>query len=180
MSLPGLDLRHLRYFIAVVEQRTFQRCCAAALHVSQPPLTRQIRQLEEALKVQLLLREVRMARSRLPAEAGVLRRSAQPADAGGTSRRTHPARRPRSPAPPGRGGLWICSAGRHSADRSSRFREKRTRRSNWYSTAVWTEQARSRHCASGAFRVGFNRFFTSEPGLSWEVIQTERMYVVVP
>ncbi|EZP74028.1 LysR family transcriptional regulator [Sphingomonas paucimobilis] len=55
MSLNAIELRQLRYFVAVVRQRSF-RGAAAVVHVSQPPLTRQVQQLEDALGVQLLIR----------------------------------------------------------------------------------------------------------------------------
>jgi LysR family hca operon transcriptional activator len=51
----GLELRHLRYFVAVAGERHFGRA-AAALHVTQPLLSRQVRELERLLGLPLLAR----------------------------------------------------------------------------------------------------------------------------
>src|SRR5918999_3396976 len=52
-GLEDMELRHLRYFVAVGEELNISRA-AQRLHVAQPAVSEQIRKLERDLEVQLL------------------------------------------------------------------------------------------------------------------------------
>jgi LysR family hca operon transcriptional activator len=95
MGEPAVELRHLRYFIAVAEERSLTVAAERRLHTAQPSLSRQIRDLEYEVGTPLLTRSARgveltpagrafLDHARLAlaqAEAGIeaARRAAQPA-----------------------------------------------------------------------------------------------------
>src|SRR6202023_2278377 len=55
----GMELRHLRYFVAVADAGSLTVAAARKLHTSQPSLSRQIRALEDEVGAQLLTRNAR-------------------------------------------------------------------------------------------------------------------------
>jgi len=90
-----MELRHLRYFIAVAETGSLTEAAQRRLHTSQPSLSRQIRDLEDAVGAELLHRSARgvvltpagrafmdharLALSQVQAAIEAARRAAQPA-----------------------------------------------------------------------------------------------------
>jgi len=90
-----MELRHLRYFVAVVEEGSLTTAAERRLHTSQPSLSRQIRDLEYQVGAELLSRSVqgveltaagkafldhaRLALMQVEAAVEAARRAAQPA-----------------------------------------------------------------------------------------------------
>lgn len=171
MRVTAIEMRLLRDFVAVVEQRSFRRA-ALKMHVSQPPLTRHIQQLEEALGTSLLIRNARgveltdagaiyyedakniLALNGQAAERALLAGQGQVGriDVGvfGSAMfdtipriiREFRVRHPR------------VEVAMHNLDRDSQTKALRDRR----------------------ISVAFNRLFADEPDLHQEVVQTERLH----
>src|SRR5712675_2983970 len=90
-----MEWRHLRYFVAVVEEGSLTTAAERRLHTSQPSLSRQIRDLEYQVGAELLSRSVhgvgltaagkafldhaRLALAQVDAAVEAARRAAQPA-----------------------------------------------------------------------------------------------------
>jgi len=93
--MGAMELRHLRYFIAVAEMGSLTEAAKRRLYTSQPSLSRQIRDLEDQVGVELLSRSVhgveltaagkafldhaRLALMQVDAAVDTARRAAQPA-----------------------------------------------------------------------------------------------------
>src|SRR3979490_681025 len=91
----AMELRHLRFFVAVVEEGSLTTAAELRLHTSQPSLSRQIRDLEYEVGAELLSRSVhgveltaagrafldhaRLALAQVDAAGEAARRAARPA-----------------------------------------------------------------------------------------------------
>src|SRR5882672_3530029 len=89
-----MELRHLRYFVAIAEEGSITLAAGRRLHTAQPSLSRQLRELETEVGAQLLVRSVqgveltpagrafldhaRLALSQVEAASEAARRAAHP------------------------------------------------------------------------------------------------------
>ncbi|MAA76286.1 MAG: LysR family transcriptional regulator [Salinisphaeraceae bacterium] len=170
-----MELRRLRYFVAVVEQGSF-RNAALTLHMSQPPLTRQIHLLEESLETRLLTRGPAGTE---PTSAGLMFYE-EARNLLALARKAAERVRLAGQGQMGRLDVGIFgSAVLGPVPRVVReFRER-------YPDVEIVLHSLDRGAQIKALRerridVGLNRFFDPEPDLEWEVILTEPMHAVVP
>lgn len=170
-----IDTRHLRYFVAVVSNRSFRQA-AIELNVSQPPLSRQIQQLEEILGVRLLERNSRGITMTPAGEAfyadarnilALLEKAGMHAHAVGMGQE---------------GKLDVGVFGSAIFDIIPRiilaFREKHPSIEVVLHTMSREEQIKA--LQDRRIDVGFNRFFTNYPDLYWETVKSQRMIAAIP
>ncbi|HEX7382464.1 MAG TPA: LysR family transcriptional regulator [Nevskiaceae bacterium] len=174
MRSHAIELRHLRYFIAVVEEGGL-RAAALRLHISQPPLTRNIRALEDMLDTQLLVRhphgvEVTAAGHEFYVEAcnivTLVERAARRVELIG---RGHAGR------------LDVGVFGSPVFDFIPRvigaFRHDNAHIEVALHTMTRSEQLKA--LRERRIDVGFNRFLVDEPGVRWRNVDRQTLFVGV-
>jgi DNA-binding transcriptional LysR family regulator len=170
-----MELRHLRYFLAVAEELHFSRA-AARLRIAQPPLSQQIRQLERELGVALFHRTNRRVeitpagRAFLDEVRGVL---AQTEHAVSTAQRA------------GRGEIGQLAVGFvPSADLDILPRVLRVWRGRFPAVEIrlhaLSPSAQTEALRDGRIEVGFVRLPVEDGGLTVETIQREPLLAVLP
>jgi DNA-binding transcriptional LysR family regulator len=169
-----MNLRRLELFVAVAEELHFNRA-AERLHMAQPPLSQQIRKLEEECKVQLFLRNSRNVE--LTAEGELLLRHARKV-LGQYGAMTAALRQARD-GEIGRLRLGFVS----SAAISAVPPVVRYLRAQWPGIDLElreeTTDAQVDLIAAGALDAGIAREVRNAPGLSTTLLQNERLVVAV-
>jgi DNA-binding transcriptional LysR family regulator len=175
MTPEPMELRHLRYFIAVAEELHFRRA-AERLHMSQPPLSQQIRQLEEEVGAQLLLRNQRRVEL-TAAGAAFLVRAREILDAVEDAARQ--ARRVQR-GEVGRLAVGFVGSAMYSfvPELLRAFREQAPDIGLRLHEMGTTEQLRQ--LDDGRLDVGFLRTPGRRPGLSFETVLEEQIVVALP
>lgn len=175
VNIASIDIRQLRYFVAVVRHGSL-RAAAQAVHISQPPLTRQIQQLEDAIGTPLLVRRNRGVE---PTAAGLaFFRDAETM----LELLERAAHRARLTGDGQMGRLDVGVFGSAVLDTVPRimkaFRDLYPR-----VEVVLHDMDRETQLEAlrdGRISVGLNRFFDREPGLRWETLHTEEMLLALP
>ena len=166
-----VDLRKLRYFVAVAEHLHFGRA-AEALHIAQPVLSRQIKVLEDDLKAPLFVRDKR-ATELTPAGAQLLA-EARPLLANAAALRRRVTRVARGPATFVVGfmpGLIVTAPIRALVSRHPELTVEVIR-------TTWTDQTDVIH--DGRADVSFVRLPIDQQGLTIQQLHTEARVAALP
>lgn len=169
-----MDLRHLKYFVAVADEQNFTRA-AEKLHISQPPLSRQIQDLEAELGLPLFERGSRPLRL---TEAGrffyghATRMLEQAAQAVRTTRRIAQVDR--------RLVIGFVSSTMYGAlpQLVRLFRAARPQTELALLEMSTVEQLDA--LKGGRIDVGYGRIRIDDPGIKREVLREERLVAAIP
>ena len=169
-----MDLRHLKYFVAVADEQNFTRA-AEKLHISQPPLSRQIQQLEEELGLPLFERgtgPVRLTEAERFFYTHATRLLEQAAEAIRTTRRIAQAER--------RLAIGFVSSSMYGAlpELLRRFRAQRPQVQLVLLEMSTIEQIDA--LKTGRIDVGFGRIRLDDPALKREVLREEPLVLAIP
>lgn len=169
-----MDLRHLKYFVAVADEQNFTRA-AEKLHISQPPLSRQIQDLEAELGLPLFERGSRPLRL---TEAGrffyghATRLLEQAAQAVRTTRRIAQVER--------RLVIGFVASSMYGAlpQLVRLFRAARPQTELALLEMSTVEQMEA--LKTGRIDVGYGRIRFDDPAIKREVLREERLVVAIP
>jgi len=170
-----IDLRHLRYFVTIVRKGSF-RAAAEELNVSQPPLTRQIQQLEQILDTQLLLRRSSGIQT---TEAGAAFYT-EAQNILSLMERAYTNTRLIGTGQLGRLDVGVFGSAvldiipRIVLHFRNRFPEVKVALHNM------DRETQVRALNERRIQIGFNRFFQDYPDLVWESVVNERMFLASP
>jgi DNA-binding transcriptional LysR family regulator len=170
-----MELRHLRYFIAVAEELHFRRA-AERLHMSQPPLSQQIRQLEEEVGATLLLRNQRKVELTAAGSAFLVRAREILDSVEDAARQARRVQR----GEVGRLAVGFVGSAMYSfvPELLRAFRDDKPDIALRLHEEGTTEQLRQ--LDDGRLDVGFVRLRGARPGLAFETVLEEEVVVALP
>jgi DNA-binding transcriptional LysR family regulator len=170
-----MELRHLKYFITVAEELNFRRA-AERLFMEQPPLSRQIRQLEEELGVELFQRSKRGVSLTVAGRAFLDEARltlAQAERATQIARQASVAQQTKLVI-----GFSICVFNRFLSSIIQTFREIAPTVSISLTEVSTPGQVQA--LATGEIDVGFVHLPIAHPDILFETVLTEQLVVVLP